>query len=54
MKTLEKFLQTKPSYTQCSVSRLCDATGLAESTVKRFKNSQKFKVMARTYKKNIR
>lgn len=54
MKTLQNFLTENPSYTQCSVTRIMSATHLAESTVKRFKNSSKFKEMARNYKKNIR
>ena len=50
MKTLIKFYTENPSYCKCGNMRVAERTGIALSTIKRFKASQIFKNMNKNYR----
>jgi hypothetical protein len=49
MKTLQKFLSSRPSYFKCGVERLAKATGIATSTINKFRKTNEFKDMKKNY-----
>lgn len=53
MKKLEILLTLRPSYTKWGNARLSEKTGLAESTVARFKKSERFKQIKSNYLKSL-
>jgi hypothetical protein len=53
MKKIENFLINNPGYIKWGNERLAEKLGLSETTVRRFKNSNRFKVMSRSYRQSI-
>ena len=53
MKTIENFLRQYPSYTKWGTSRLAKRVNLAESTVNRFKKTEKFRSIKMDYLKGL-
>lgn len=53
MKRIENFLRQYPSYTKWGTSRLAKRVNLAESTVNRFKKTEKFRSIKMDYLKGL-
>ena len=53
MKTLENFLKNNPSYCKCGNERIANACGISVNTNKRFKSSETFKNLNKTYRKTV-
>ena len=51
MKKIENFLKSKPSYTKWGNERLAAKTGLALSTIQKFKKTSSFKEIKESYLK---
>ena len=53
MKTLEKLMNRCPSYCTWGNERLANKTGLALSTVRRFKRSETYSQINRDYRNSL-
>ncbi len=53
MNKLEQFLRDNPSYCKCGNQRIADACGISINTVARFKNSQTYKKINKTYRNTL-
>ncbi len=49
MKKLIKFLNEKPSYMKCSSKRISEASGVAESTINKYKKNSAYKASKKEY-----